>query len=377
MNKVAIMSWYSYQNYGTVLQALALNRAVSSLGYSVRHIAYDPEPAQRVNRGSSTSLRAKVFSKCKRAMGWSPIESRERAYAFNSFINKNIPLTPACDTESLCRLNEHYDAFICGSDQIWSPRCFDPHFFLDFVSNRQRKIAYAPSFGCENIYDDSIRNKVGELINDFAHVSVREASGARLVRSLTGITPEIVADPTLLLCERQWRAYAGKEYAGDCEYCLLYFLGDEKRNTAIARKVAKRRGLRTLVIPVHNIQTKDNDSVGTNIGPAEFISLIQNASLVCTDSFHGMVFAVIFNKSFIPFERFDPKKPSSQNTRVYSFLEMLNCSNLLLSRDGLCNWEEYANPCIDYSRLNEIVAEGRAHSMQYLSEALNQATAIG
>ena len=114
--------------------------------------------------------------------------------------------------------------------------------------------------------------------------------------------------------------------------------------------------------------------LGPDVGPAEFISLVRDASLVCTDSFHGMVFSTLFEKPFIPFERFSPNDSASQNTRVYNFLSLTGLEEILLTRSRLEDWRDYASPQINYGNVGRRIEARRKDSMRYLRDALASAT---
>ena len=375
MKNIAVMTWYTYHNYGTALQAVAMSYIISKLGYQPFHIAYDPEPAQQQNNRMHKSVLRKVTGKAKRLLNAGPLISKDRDAAFNRFVSINLNLTKELSGAELAELSNQFDAFVCGSDQIWSPRCFDAHYYLDFVSDKTKKIAYAPSFGCESITNSAMASCIQSLIRDFANIAVREKSGADIVESLIGIRPQIVLDPTLLLSAEEWQNFSSPYPTNSREpYCLFYFLGDYAGNRRTAHKIAQARGLRVLEIPVFQWQTCHSNALGPEVGPAEFTSLVRNAALVCTDSFHGIVFSTIFNRPFIPFERFNPKGMNSQNTRIYNFLDVAGLKKILLTRAQLASWRDYVDLSIDFETVGYCVKVQREKSLRYLKNALTSAT---
>ena len=130
-----------------------------------------------------------------------------------------------------------------------------------------------------------------------------------------------------------------------------------------------------MLVPVFKRDQKLDYCARFPIGPAEFLSLVSHANLVCTDSFHGMVFSTIFQKDFIAFERFDPNSSDSQNTRIYSFLEMAGAEDALLPRHELGEWEKHVGGSLDYSYINRRIEAKRSESIGYLRSALARATA--
>ena len=104
------------------------------------------------------------------------------------------------------RLNSKYDKFVCGSDQIWSPNLFDENYFLKFVDNPDKKIAYAPSFGVNEIVDDELKINIGDLVKDIGSLSIREDVGVNIIKDIANRDAKVVLDPTLLLEKEIWKA---------------------------------------------------------------------------------------------------------------------------------------------------------------------------
>lgn len=371
---VAIMTWYAYRNYGTALQAAAISRAVAKLGYRPHFVSYDPKKSQGTLPAAKRPLTQRVTGKAKRFLSPRPLAVAERDAAFDRFIDANLEFTDTLAPDRLAGLSDRFDAFVCGSDQIWSPRFLDPRYFLDFVAQSQKKVAYAPSFGCERIDDDSKAKRIASLLREFGSISVREKSGADIVEGLTGKRPQVVLDPTLLLDADVWSELARPYPITEEPYCLFYFLGSSKGNMMAARRIAEYSRLRVLEVPVFQNRQGRPGVLGPDVGPAEFVSLVKGASLLCTDSFHGMVFSILFEKPFVSFERFDPNDSASQNTRIYNFLNMTGLDGILLSRSHLANWRELANPKIDYRAVRKRLKARREESLRYLLDALENAT---
>ena len=373
-NRVGIVTWYSYENYGTVLQAVALNKAVQQLGYDAIDISYDPALGRLSHEAGDGSLVVRIKNKAKYLYGVCPLQNEMKSQLFSKFIKDNLSLTEPVEAKAdLRQFNHCFDAFVCGSDQVWSPRCFDSTYYLDFVTDENRMVAYAPSFGCDSIDQYASVDSIETLLNRFNHVAVRETTGADIVEKYTGHRPTVVLDPTLLLTAKTWKQFAAPVEEGG-PYCVVYFLGDNGDNWKAALNIAKSKGLRVVVIPVFNRDLRRPYSVQYPVGPGEFLSLISNAELVCTDSFHGMVFSTIFRRDYIAFERFNPKSKDSQNTRVYSFLEMTGAQDRLLSRTNLKGIHDFISRTTEFSRIVPRVDQKRIESIDYLRRALAEAT---
>ncbi len=207
--KIAIMTWFHQDNYGTVLQAAALCRTLRARGHEVDIIRYFPKeqvntlPGRNARRQIVRSLRA------QRQEAKNPRIVSERAgETFQTFRDTYMSFTDYYSTMTdLESLNDKYDAFICGSDLIWLPRYFDPHYYLDFVKDTNTMIAYAPSLLDDDEADRAVLNQMGDLIRRFKHLSVREDSGRRVLSETYQIQTEEVADPVLLLSPEDWELF--------------------------------------------------------------------------------------------------------------------------------------------------------------------------
>lgn len=369
-NRVGIMTWYSYENYGSVLQAVALNRVIRQMGYEAIDISYDPMLGRNTHEVPHRSILRRCINRVKQIAGYYPIVTDERSRLFRDFVRSNIELSEDVDSkDGLVNFASYYDAYVCGSDQIWSPRCFDSSYYLDFVDDTSRMVAYAPSFGCDDVEPFAASEEISRLLKRFKHIGVREASAVDIVNKITGVMPPIVLDPTLLLDSDTWASYASPVNQKE-PYCLVYFLGSDSCNWKAARAIAKSNGLRIIAIPVFERDRSRSVSADYPIGPAEFLWLVLHATLVCTDSFHGMVFATIFERPFVAFERFDPNSSESQNTRVYSFLDLAGTEDRLLRRRELKSWQAYLGLSSDFAETSKRIAMKKAESLEYLDGAL-------
>lgn len=377
--RVGVMTWYSYRNYGTVLQALALQIVLRALGCEGKVINYDPQLGAATHEHvRNKTIARKVRDKARWYTGHRPVVTDERETAFDAFIDTHIPLTsPVATDEEFGALNLLFDCFVCGSDQVWSPRCFDAHYYLDFVDSLKRRVAYAPSFGCDSLDGFSHAKDISRLLKGFAAIGVRETSGASIVEACTGVIPRVVLDPTLLLSRDEWLPYAIWDSAPQGSYALFYFLGEDSGNRRAATNIALRRGLRIVDIPVFQRDLCRDDTPGYGVGPGDFLALLAGADLVCTDSFHGMAFSALFSKPLVAFERFDPISADSQNTRIYSFLDLAGMRSALLSRAEIDDWEAHADLHIDYDVVQERLEKARLVSIDFLDRALCKAAAHG
>lgn len=373
--KVGIMTWYTYRNYGSALQASALYHKVESLGYAPCMIQYQPK-GDVIVRGDTSVLPyfTKPIQAVKRRVNGHYV-SPEREQLFADYMGARIRETSLRNTyPELYALNGEMDAFICGSDQIWAPSCFDEKYFLSFVEDSGKKVAYAPSVGLPEIKDPAIRKDMAKWISQFRHLSVREQQGAALIRQLIGRDAAVVTDPTLLLDAAQWDAYAKTDAAHKIsgDYIVCYFLGEAERYMGYVKALSEKTGMKAYIIPVTRKQGRSGQAVPFEVGPSEFVSLIRNAKYVCTDSFHGMAFSVNYGVPFFVFKRFADHDPKNQNSRILNLLNLVGLSERLVDPKRKCVDESLLS--CDFSGCETTLKELRTSSAAYLENALEQAT---
>lgn len=373
--KLALMTWYHYRNYGTALQVSALSRVLRTMGHDPSVIQYKPKwyfpqipdyrlvpLAKRLLRHNSQIKRPSVKEYCP--------EAKERLFV--DYLNDTLRYTGECVTKSdLEALNDEFDAFICGSDQIWSPLCYNARYYLDFVHDPTKKIAYAPSLGVRTWDDLYIKRAVADLLRDFDAISVREEEGQKLIRECSGKDASVVLDPTLLLPAEEWSQWLPNEIKlPETPYLLLYQLGTESTHLEEARRTADRLGLELQIIPVWQEDLSKQGCIEEPIGPREFLAWVRGASYVVTDSFHGMTISVLFHRPFTALPRFRPKDPRNQNSRVLQLLRTVSMEDRLFNGK---NAESIAATSPDFNRADAALEKRRASSLRFLKDALQHA----
>ncbi len=362
--KIAVMTWFHYKNFGTALQVSALVKTLENLGHEVKVIQYIPNGCTVKLPEDFSVLRymrkhidkfGKILSKRKIPSDF--YISPERDKKFEDFCNTQFSLTELCCTQSdLEQLNKNFDAFICGSDQIWSPLCFDSHFFLDFVRDHHKKIAYAPSIGTVSVENTEIAKKMKGLLRDFDHISVREQQGADIINHLCGKTASVVLDPTLLVHPSYWRQLVSEPDIKKDPYILAFFLGQNEEYWKRVYQLSAKKNLPVKVIPYFTYDFNRIGCIRGDIGPKEFLRLIQDAEYICTDSYHCMIFSIIFQKAFCVFKRFGKHDKKNQNSRIFHLLQSLDLSSRVFNG-------HFPHADICYSDI-----QTKIHSMQKISQ---------
>lgn len=364
--KIGIMTWFQYHNYGTALQAYALSLVCKKLGHAPYLIKYYAK-----GNAINETLIKKIKTKSNEYLHKNNYNNKNRIEKFNSFFNTKLVFSTSSTTLSeLEDLNSEMDAFICGSDQIWSPLYFDSHYYLDFVKDPNKMIAYAPSFGVSNITNNLIEKKIAFLVARFKYISVREKAGANLISNLLNKSVETVLDPTFLLTKEEWEKQATLDdiCTPSTKYALVYMLGRNKYHWENIKLIAQKYNLNLKIIPVYKADYKRKGCIQEAIGPLEFIHLIRNSDFVLTDSFHGTIFSIIFNKQFFVFERFKSRSKDNQNSRIYNILELTGLSNRIFHNKT--DLQRNFIP-INFQNINVKIQHQRYKSLRYLQSSLN------
>lgn len=392
--KTATVTWTTYNNYGTVLQAYALQRELLKLGHEnvilsdekiiaeqiARRKACGKKtaPAPEAGKADEPALRraAQVLLSPRKAervfLARLDREKYEQPYyasqeSIEQFKREALILDRDVSPDALHELNERYDAFIAGSDQVWSvfEHTFNPIFYLDFAT--KRKIAYAPCLGTDKI-PETMREKLRRLLSSFDALSARERVSAEQLTELTGRNVAWAVDPTLLRGRDDWEEDIRKiELHEKTGYLLCYFLNNQPWYFEQAKRIAKHRRLRILLIPSRWDYVSSEYVRRESTGPLEFVSLIRHADFVLTDSYHGSIFSLLFERDFQYLQRFREDDPDSQNIRIHSLFSALEIQDLIVTPDG----EADHAPKIDWKKVREEIDRMRNRSETYLAESLS------
>jgi len=258
-------------------------------------------------------------------------------------------------------LGERYDYVFTGSDQIWNPaiRHGSPVDFLTFAP-REKRIALSPSFGV-SVIPEQYKTDYKKWLTEMAYLSVREQAGADIIKELTGRDAVVLVDPTLMLSADNWLKVSEKaRFRPEGKFLLTYFIGTmSPRRKKQIRKLASENNLE--LVQLANLE----DFKRYDANPGEFIDYIANADLICTDSFHAVIFSMQMKKPFLVYDR--EGKSSKMSSRLDTLLRKFKFenrkSNVLLKRDEIFS--------IDYSGFDEILNLEREKFNAYLKGIIN------
>lgn len=327
MKRVGIITFLHNDNYGSTLQAWALQKAVKDLGYQAEHIDYRPSRVEKLTNllCSGNSPRLVLEGLQKRAVKAGNAGARSKSASFAPFYRQHMGLSPVCASRAaLRRQARQYDLLLSGSDQIWSPVWLNPAYFLNFAGRKPR-IAYAASLGISQMPGKRKARRMAGLIHPYAAVSVREQEGADLLKGLLGHPVDVMPDPVCLQTRATWQALA--EHPRQKEpYLLCYFIGDNPAYWQQVAELSQRTGLSVRVIPVTENAYRQPYSLADGLSPQAWLGWLDEAACICTDSFHGAVFASILQRPFTVLRRYRENDPESKNSRIDNLLRELGLS---------------------------------------------------
>ena len=374
MKKVGVITYHRYYNYGTVLQAYALQKAIEGIeGYQAELIDFCIHEEKKLSVWKLVLLRLRrlpaYLVEWKRV--WTLHKYGEvllqKNPSFDRFFKNDFVLSPKT-YHSFRELRQEasiYDVMVTGSDQTWSPKIgFHPAMFLEFGNANALRIAYAPSIGVS-----ALSKKEASFLNahlqPYESISCRERLGTDVLSSIVkGKTISNVLDPSFLLTADEWNKIA----VAPCiegDYILCYFIGHRTYYRKIAQQLSRDMKLPLHFIPVSWLDLGKNNNLVPNVGPKEFLGLIRGARLILTDSFHGTAFSINYRKSFYSFTKIEGGRSASDNSRLYDILSRLHLEDRLFDIETEVHFSD-----VDYSEADKILKAEREKSLIFLKNAL-------
>lgn len=375
------LAFETQNNYGTQLQAYATVKVIQEMGYDVRIIVYHKKYDIKslilnlknlfhdnalLGLMKSIKKRIQLRGNSEFAINYKirkkTIDEFKKKYFFN-----------LVDTyegyESLKLGSWNYNAIVTGSDQVWLPSGFPSKFYtMMFVPDIIPKMSYASSFGVSTIpvYH---QKEAEEFLKRLEYISVRELKGKELVFLHAGREAEVVVDPTMLIDVKKWIELC--EPVSDEKYIFCYFLGTRREARIKAQMLSELTGLKIIVLKHLDEYIKEDDNFGDyspfDVGPERFISYIRHAEYVLTDSFHGTVFSILFNKKFLTFYRFTNDDKLSKNSRIDGLLTQLGIEDRIYKGGDVLT---QIKQDIDYKNVQTKLDSMREKSRKYLEDSL-------
>lgn len=370
MTKIGILTFQASLNCGSMLQAFALQYVMQrELKAEVEIIDYANEMSRSMYglfdmRPTRSALRTNL-SRIKHLLPYVKYRNEFLNFSKKYLVKSDKYLK---DVEHLQKYARKYDIIIAGGDQVWNVRCPDggKEFYLNFTHD-VRKIAFSPSLGGTNIFkaaDDIDCYK--KLVNEFEMLSVREPNGQKWLQELTGREVKIIADPTLMLTEEEWsEVFRIPKIKGEYIFCYAFYHNDSYVNEYL-KKISEKLNMPIVIMDTKSYVFYNLDKYGfvkhPHTGPLAFLGLMKYASLVLTQSFHGTLFASLFNRKFWSYNI--PAYFQTDDDRAIAILNQMGIpSRYILIEDLL---KEDIMKDLDFSTINDNILRLRSDALDYI-----------
>lgn len=365
MKKVGIITIIDFGNLGNRLQNYAVQEFLKKQGMDPYTILRDTRYPRNNIKWKLKNIFFMIYERC-RIFRNCTINKKLIWHKMYKFTKKNINLSPYVIQGNQVpeKIDKEYEIFFTGSDQVWNPNTknFSEVVFLSFA-NKKKRNSISASFGIEKIpAEKTLQFK--KMLEEMNKISVRENRGQDLLMELCGKESTVLLDPTMFLTREEWLEIKSKKRFTNFPYVITLFLG---KSTEAAyhdeiEDILKETQLRR--ISILDFANKKSEMVS----PDEFITLIDGASLVLTDSFHGTVFSIIMKKPFVVFDRKEKTNSDKNNmkSRIETLLGKFKLENrtieLLKKSDKIFE--------IDYSNVDSILKKEKEKAIQFIREII-------
>ncbi len=353
--KTATITFHAAHNYGSMLQAYALQQTLLALGADNEIINLRIDSQKEFYPRPELTAKNLIVSGTVRGM-------QRKHDLFEQFLKTHLKLTEEIgNPDELNSLSDNYDLFIAGSDQIWNPECHD-FTFAYYLPFARKRISYATSFGPHGNAVKGESERIGRELMEYDAISVREHGSAEIVKALTGIDAEILPDPVALLDKECWERLAGAAPVRKREYIFTYHPFPRHVFVGMSRTIGRKLhmdNVTSLVRPTLSGVVKNSGfRKELACGPLEFLNLVRHSSLVISGSFHAIMFAIIFERPFFAV-------CDAPDNRISHILKATGLEDRMTDRDNfksrLAGWQE-----IDFSKARKELERMRLEGIDYL-----------
>lgn len=380
--RIAILTmFYNNFNYGGQLQAWALQSFLENMGFEAEQIkfVYIYPDVQRKGKLSLSvnEVKEKIVNKLFQKIYSYKLQNRKDS--FLEFMKEISSSKIVYDEETIIDIVSNYDIFICGGDQIWNDwevygNKTLQRFTLDFVPRNKLKLSYAASLGRDSVSEEFL-DKLKPGIQTLNAIFVREESSIDILRRITDKRIEVVVDPVILIDVNTWEKKIAEKAIRKKKYIFCYFLGSHRMLKKEIYLYARKKRLEIVNLPFATGKFVSEDVFWGNekdfsSGPLEFVALIKNADYIFTDSYHAVVFSVLFGKLFWVFDRGEAVKGSNMNSRIVDFLRRYSLENRYVP-DGVSLDNVNTESKTDYNRIVKKIQKDRENSIILLKEILD------
>ncbi|MBO7657077.1 polysaccharide pyruvyl transferase family protein [Candidatus Saccharibacteria bacterium] len=372
--KVGLISIHSAHNYGSVLQAYALQEFLKKELGDVEIIDYRPEYFEKMYKIFSFKIYKDFhgfFNKMLH-LGWRILNLQARLrkkHKFDDFIRNNYIMTSKrySKCEELKELGLKYDVVFVGSDQVWNTGItegFDGAYYLNFVSSNTVKASYAASIARSEI-EKRYLNDYKQAVNAFDAISVREESGRKILKKILSKKISVNIDPTFLIDKKDWDNILQESSLNLSQepYIFTYVLQENKELVKVVNAISENMGMR--VVSIAKKKRYKNETVISDAGPEDFLYLIKNSTFVVTNSFHGAAFSAIYRKPCCVIPHLET------GSRMVDLYNRLGLSKRILYRADNLRLAELLDTS-DYSNLTTILEDEYNKSHSFVRDVLKK-----
>ena len=365
-NRVGIMTYHYAHNFGAMLQSYSLCKVINDLGFQCEIIDYRlPYIDQYVRKERITEVIEQngivigILKYVKRLLTGQFFRDKQWK-SFETFYDKYLHKSLPTIVEKNKLVEMDYDIYVSGSDQIWNLDLngYAWEYFLDFVPDHKKKIAYAASNG-KAVFSKENSYRIKTLLSKYNFIGIRESKLTSFITNQYNIAAQTVLDPTLLIDKSEWKRIVNRTLVKYNNYVFIYLVEENEKLLQNAIQYSKKQGKNVVVLAYNKINNKDIIQI-KSCNPFEFVSLICNSEMVITNSYHGLCFSLIMEKSFYVFSH------SSLNERIHSLLSLLGLLERQINEE-----DEINNNCINYEEVNELIKIYKKKSIDFLREALS------
>lgn len=358
MNKIGIITYHKTTNIGATLQAYALEKKIEELGGIVEIIDYQCDNINDRELPHKPTLKNgfKSFLRSILRNG----DKKRKFEVLQVFVDKNCKVSNKTYYKTnIKEANNEYSKFIVGSDIVWELYINgeDYTYFLDFADSNKR-FSYAASFGYSDI-PSNFKNKVAKELSKFKILSVREERGKAIIKDCINQKAELVADPTLLLNEKEWDKISSERIIPE-KYIVLYFLDKKKKILNHARKLSKQYGYKIILISDTKLYFREIKKIKYCSIP-DFLSLIKHAEFILTASYHGLLFSLNYGKNFLYFNR-------AHSDRMDTIVDLFDLKDRNLNLTDFCDDDLSER----YKEINIKLEKFKNSSINYITQILNE-----
>ncbi len=362
--RIKTITCHDVYNVGASLQAYALQKYLEDQGNDVEIIDYKPDYLSHhydlsyiPNPKFRKPFLSQMYLIAKFPGRWKAMHSMKKQY-FDEFTKQYLKVTTTrySDNEVLKNNLPEADVYVAGSDQIWNPvfqNGHDPAFFLQFVPDKKKKISYAASFAVDSL-NAADQKRMKSWLKTFDAISVREQSGVKLLEEMN-LEGKQLCDPVFLLDKEEWKEVSHTSNLD--QYILVYDFDNNPNLKDIAKYLSEKYHSKI----VSMVKSDYADIVNEDVGPREFLGLIQNAKIVISNSFHATAFSLLFHKDFYVMNRNE-----NINTRMRDLLLEVGLPDRLVSTKA-----EVLEKEIHWNEVDLRIDEWKVKANQFLNDSLN------